>query len=331
MQQALRLVDEPRRSFKEFEAEGKTLAMSYTKTASFTLVMCLGAKNPLMGIVDALLTLSNDREVNRGLSITAATTTVTLPFHDGPGDDYRLVLTMRGYEDCGGFVHADAQVHHIVSLLLIPRHAVPRFFDWEQGQRVFPAAAHLLQAGVDAATAAAHYAQLAEQKPLALASLMNLSAAMQQLVLGGQKTPIDFIQQLIWDSTLAQDRLFAWADPSMLPLVRAAAREGEFAEEPNPGLFHPGSTCSYKQTQFDYANVQLTFHENDKKLINGVECIKIEPDMDLYKDLIAHGLGEVIPNRLENGLTNPLAVLALRWIDAVQGDEPLFDPGYTLA
>ena len=49
------------------------------------------------------------------------------------------------------------------------------------------------------------------------------------------------------------------------------------------------------------------------------------------KEIGAHGLGEVVPNLSTGGLTNPLDVLALRWIDAVQSDEPLFDPGYLLS
>ena len=53
--------------------------------------------------------------------------------------------------------------------------------------------------------------------------------------------------------------------------------------------------------------------------------------VDLYKDLLAHGVAEVIPNLSTHGHTNPLDVLALRWIDVVQSDAPLFDPGYTVA
>ena len=77
--------------------------------------------------------------------------------------------------------------------------------------------------------------------------------------------------------------------------------------------------------------MQLTFHEEDVKTIGGITCVKIEPDMDLYKDILAHGLMEVIPNLSTGGLTNPIDVLALRWIDAVQSDDPLFDPGYSLS
>lgn len=41
--------------------------------------------------------------------------------------------------------------------------------------------------------------------------------------------------------------------------VRRAAADGEFAPEPNPELFHPDATSSFRQIEFE-ANVQLTFH-----------------------------------------------------------------------
>jgi hypothetical protein len=102
------------------------------------------------------------------------------------------------------------------------------------------------------------------------------------------KTPLDYFKSILWDESLAQDRFFGYADKNIVDQVRRAAMEGEFAPEPSPGLFHPDATSSYKQIQFGEANVQLTFHENDTKKIDGVNCIKVEPDIDYYKDLGAH-------------------------------------------
>jgi hypothetical protein len=73
--------------------------------------------------------------------------------------------------------------------------------------------------------------------------------------------------------------------------------DGEFTPDPNPGLFHPDATSSFKQIQFGEANVQLTFHEKDTKTIGGVDCIKVAPDIDYYRGLAAHALLEVIPTR----------------------------------
>jgi hypothetical protein len=43
---------------------------------------------------------------------------------------------------------------------------------------------------------------------------------------------------------------------------------GAFAEEKNPGTFHPGATPSYKQKQSDVTKIQLTFHQGDQPTID---------------------------------------------------------------
>ncbi len=300
-------------------------------TAPATITLSFSDGTPFTGTLDMLVRITNDGDVLQAFWKKTPTVNIAIPFHDGPGDAYRVIVHVPGYENAGALVHADPKVHETLNMLMIPSHATFNFPGWQDLNTRFPGTAHLIASGVTGTEAEERYAALGRDRPLALASLMNLSAAMQLIGLGAQKTPMDFIKEVIWDGTLAQDRFFGYADPAIIPLIRAAAAEGEFAEEKNCAQFHPGSTHSWKQTQFDYSNVQLTFHENDTKTIDGVQCVKIEPDMDLYKDLLAHGLEEVIPNRLTNGLTNPLAVLALRWIDAVQSNEPLFDPGYGLS
>jgi len=99
----------------------------------------------------------------------------------------------------------------------------------------------------------------------------------------------------------------------------------EFRPEPNPGLFHPDATSSFKQVQFGEAN-QLTFHEKDIKKIDGVDCIKVEPDIDYFQDLGAHTLLEVIPHSITHGLTDPKKVYVLRWIAGRHAGVPEFAP-----
>src|SRR5437899_4454175 len=84
---------------------------------------------------------------------------------------------------------------------------------------------------------------------------------MRGITLPGNTTPLDYFKRLLWDETMAQDRFFGYADPQFVTAVRAAAAAGHFAEEEDCASFHPGATCSYKQTDYDVANVQLTFHE----------------------------------------------------------------------
>jgi hypothetical protein len=63
--------------------------------------------------------------------------------------------------------------------------------------------------------------------------------------------------------------------------------------------------------------------------------VKIEPDIDYYKDVAAHGLLEVIPNWIDKklgklGLIDPKVVYALRWMATRREGLPDFDPLYTV-
>ena len=72
--------------------------------------------------------------------------------------------------------------------------------------------------------------------------------------------------------------------------------------------------------------MQLTFHENDTETVDGVPCILFEPDIDLYKDLLAHGVLEVASGRT----TDPVEVYVLRWIAGQQAGVAPFEPPYTV-
>jgi hypothetical protein len=74
----------------------------------------------------------------------------------------------------------------------------------------------------------------------------------------------------------------------------------------------------------------LTFHEKRVETIGGVRCIRVEPDIDYYKDLAAHALLEVVPSALSHGLTDLQVVYALPWIAGRHAGVPEFDQSYTL-
>ena len=146
-----------------------------------------------------------------------------------------------------------------------------------------------------------------------LASLLNLATAMKAIQLPS-KTPLDYFKEIEWDTSLAQDRFFAFADKILVDQVRQAAAQGEFAPEASPGLFHPGATSSFKQVQFG------------AKAIDGVACVELEPDIDYFQDPLAHALLEVIPNAITHGLTDPKQVHVLRWIAGKHAGVPEFNP-----
>jgi hypothetical protein len=170
---------------------------------------------------------------------------------------------------------------------------------------------------------------LLDQQEKSLACFLNIVEAMSQIQLT-QGSPLDYIRELRWDAPFApaQDRFFAWCDPKLIDQVKIATAARQFA--PAPAGLHPGATSSWKQIQFGEANVQLTFHENDRQLIGGVNCIMVEPDIDFYQDDGAHILLEVLPNELTHTLTDPCEVYALRWIAGQQSGIPEFAPMYTL-
>jgi hypothetical protein len=57
----------------------------------------------------------------------------------------------------------------------------------------------------------------------------------------------------------------------------------------------------------------------------------VEPDIDLYKDLVAHGLTEVIPNLATGGKTDPRLVYSMRWMATrEETGVPEFDPPFTI-
>jgi hypothetical protein len=217
--------------------------------------------------------------------------------------------------------------------MLIPIPTKLTFRPWSDLKVKYPKVAEFLGLRLaDDIAAQQRYADLQTATPAALACFMNLISAMNEIVIGGGKTPLDFLKDIGWDKTFAQDRFFGYIDPAMIPAVLVAANDGEFAEEKDPGNFHPGATLSYKQIEYDYSNVQLTFHQNasDLKVIDGLEWVMFEPDMDLYRDLLDHGVLEVLPNLLTDGLTDPVDILSLRWLDTTDAYDT-FDPGYILA
>jgi hypothetical protein len=254
--------------------------------------------------------------------------TFDLPFFDNFGDLYTVVVWARGYQQAGYTpVKLSNTYTRTLDIMLISD--TPGFSFVNARFPAASAAYPFLAAGADNATGEARYDKLVEQeKPLAC--LLNLAEAMSQIQLN-QGTPLTYIKQLIWDgaNAPAQDRFFAWCDPELINQIKSAP-PGQFAVELNPGLFHPGATSSWKQIEFGEANVQLTFHEGDKQVIDGVNCVMVEPDIDYYRDLLAHTILEVIPNKLDNSLTDPTQVYVLRWIAGQTAGIPEFAPLYTI-
>ena len=256
--------------------------------------------------------------------------TFDLPFFDNFGDDYTAVVYADGYRQAGYTpVLLSHQYTRTLDIMLVAKNPGFDFADasFDMANSRYP----FLGSDVDAAAGEIRYTNLLEEAPKSLACILNLCEAMSQISLP-QATPLEYLKQLGWDAPFApaQDRFFAWCDRNLIDQIKTAAAAGQFAPELNPGLLHPGATSSWKQIEFGEANVQLTFHENDTLVIDGVDCVMIEPDIDYYKDLAAHILLEVVPNAITQTLTDPVQVYVLRWIAGQTAGIPEFAPIYTI-
>jgi hypothetical protein len=255
---------------------------------------------------------------------------------DNFGDSYAVVVSAPGYSQAGFMpVKVSPQAPAIVDIMLLRKDAEFRFRDagWESLQQNHPDCAKLLAAGAaDDAAADDRYTQLMEKQPEVLACFFNLMTAMSQIFLP-VGTPLDYIKELIWDDSKQQgmkpDRFFAWADKKLIDQVIQAGHK-QWAPEVGTALFHSGASRSWKQVRFGEANVQLTFHEGQTQKIDGVDCVVVEPDIDYYKDPLAHTILEVVVNTVTHTLTDPRQVYVLRWMAGRHAGVPNFDPPYTL-
>jgi hypothetical protein len=303
---------------------------------------------------------SDGRQTLQFPNLRGASQILTVPFFDNFGDLYTVTANIEGYGDSAWYpVHVSSSTPVTLDLMFLPKNAVPHFAGatWDKLRQTRPDVAAIVQRGCEsAASASDKYSQVLESRPEALACFLNIMAALGQMQLPSGKSALDYYWNASWpagdannpswltamDNVLHQDRFFCYVDQAILPDVRAGKGHG-FSQEADPQAWgHGDATESYKQTQFDVANVQLTFHGNDTCTLldacnQPVKCVKIEPDIDYYKDVAAHALSEVIPNWINKevaspakSLTDPRVVYALRWMAARREDLPNFNPLYTV-
>lgn len=267
-------------------------------------------------------------------------TFANLPFYNNFGDNHIVLASKKGCHNAGfSPVKLSPTFVETLDLMLIPKPC--RFnFDrarWALLRQTSPSFCSILS-GV-APDAGTHFDALLKDDPTddylkarQAADVLNLFTAMRDIHLP-VGTPLDYLKGVIWEGAhgLQPDRLFAWADPELVNQVKRAAAQGAFDQEFNPKFFHPGATSSYKENRFGEANVQLTFHEDDRLEVGGVNCIIVEPDIDYYRDLGAHGILEVLPGLFPSGMTDPRVVYFLRWIAGRRhAGIREFDPPYSL-
>ena len=267
-----------------------------------------------------------------------------IPFADTGNDAYHVFAHASGYAD-GVTPYRVPLVRNgtvDVALLAAPNNGRFHFQPWQQFQQVDPRILRLIGNGAPG-DPAQRYSDTVETLPMELGALLVLATAIRDIPLDDHTSPLDtYYWQVIWD-LLAPDRFWAWVDARLAARIQDLAALHAFAPEADPALWHKGipgridpATRSWKQTRFDVTNVQLTFHETTRQTLpdsggNPVDCVVVEPDIDLYKDLLSHGLTEVIPNLATDGKTDPRTVYSMRWMATRQEHGvPEFDPPVTI-
>jgi hypothetical protein len=296
-----------------------------------TLDVFDGTRKPIPSGTDMLVTVTDGaqnqllRRFLKGPSIA-----LELPVHNNFADNYSIIAFVDGHEQAGFQpVKVGPHAPQQLDLMLLPKNGNFHFAGarWQDVVLKKPLVARIFEAS--AAVADSEYADLMESHPDRLACLLNITTAMEQISLPRQ-TPLDYFKTFDL-ARLAPDRIFGYADARLVDQVRLAAQQGEFDVQPALDLtLHGDATSSFKQKQFGEANVQLTFHENNRQTIGGVDCVYVEPDIDYFRDPGAHLLLEVIPNLLSGNVSNPKAVYVLRWIAGRHAGVPDFDPLYTI-
>ena len=317
--------------------------MPDTGSIHFTIVD--GRRKPLSTVTQVLVRLLNGaQQINPKWATGGDITISGIPFTDAGNDAYNVFAHISGYNDAvtPNRVPLLRNSTVEVALLAIPDNGRFHFPPWEQFKQRDPRILRLVTNGAPG-DPARRYSDTIEASPMQLGALLNLATAIRDIPLDDGTSPLDkYYWEVIWD-LLAPDRFWAWVDARLADRIQTLATLHAFAPEPSPGGWHPAipgrvdsATRSWKQTRFDVTNVQLTFHETTRRTLsdpdgNSVECVVVEPDIDLYKDLLSHGLVEVIPNALTDGKTDPRTVYALRWMATRQEHGvPEFDPPTTI-
>jgi len=306
------------------------------KLAKLRILLYEGARRPIPADTKVLVSLRPQFKTQLRLSKWERGNDLDYDLEvpdDGTG--YAVLVSAKGYEQAGLAPLKLTKKEQSVHLMLVRKNAKYQFAQAQWGSLPKKSALRkLLRAsGSDDETAAARYRLLLATQPDAFATLHNIVAALLALPLAnknGFRTAFDYLHAIDWDD-VRRDRFFAYASEALLKDLRAIAGDGSFEKENLVGIFHPGATESYKQTTFGEGNVQMSFHGTHRLPGHPDPLIRVELDMDYYRDTFAHALLEVIPNTLSLGQrkTDPRQVYVMRWMAGKTAGQE-FEPLYTI-
>jgi|GEM_PF-398164 len=329
-------------------------APAYAQSGTLIVTVYDGTRRPLTATTPVLLRVfdGNQKELVSGFYRGSSVSFEGLPVRDNGSDRLRVVAWTKGY-DTEGVVGVKIAAGKTVSaaIMLLPRDSQFVFEPWSSLRAHFGWLADLLAHGTaDDDEAQTRYDQLIADDPAALAAVLNITTAGNQVEVGGSKFT-SYFKELIWqeqrqewrmhrmvgfnpandsEHAMRHDRFWAWADRSLVAQVRQGVAEGKFFREVGFQYFHPLATSSFKERALNEGHIHVSFYEKDTRVIDGVECVLLEIHLDLYQDLLAHGLLEVLPNTTTGSVTEPEDAYQLRWIASRQSGRIDFAPPFVI-
>ena len=246
-----------------------------------------------------------------------------LPFYNNFGDNYTIIVWTDGYKQAGFTpvkISNKPEETPTLDLMLLPsKYSV----DFSDASFAALKAANspiyfLLLSGDTEAAAETRWKALMKDDPLTALCILNIATALNESRLASGSPLLPFVRRVIFDAKSvnkpSQSRFFGYADRRLKESLDLEVKRGTWNADPGSFVFHPGSTSSFREKRFGEANMQVTFYENDIVTIDGVVCVKVEIDIDYYRDPAAHAILEVLPHLLTGGASDPITVYQLRWI-----------------
>ncbi len=324
------------------------------QNGSLVVTIYDGTRQPLTAATPVLLRVfdGNQKELISGFYKGPSTRFDRLAVRDNFSDWLRVVASAKGYNTAGVVaIKLSAGKTATASVMLLPQDGQFVFEPWSHLRQNYSQLADLLAHGADGDDEAqSRYDQLIANDPAAMAAVLNITTAGNQIELGGRKFT-SYFKELIWqeqriewrmhrmvdfnpandsEHAMRHDRFWAWADRSLVSQVRQSVKQGRLFNELGFQYFHPLATSSFKERALSEGHIHVSFYENDTRLIDGVECVLVEIHLDLYQDLLAHGILEVLPNTTTGSVTEPEDAYQLRWIASVRSGRFDFAPPFVI-
>jgi hypothetical protein len=248
----------------------------------------------------------------------------------------KVVIFKRGFHEVTFHISELAEGVSSLNIMLVPLNGD---FDFRsshwQSIRGHRSQLHALMVGHESdSIVAARWEALIERQPMRAAAFLIISNALSEPA-RSEGNLLQYYKEVVWDSSMAQDRFFAYA--AYRPLVaamEARVAHGTWDVDRHFKSLHKGlaelpdseATSSYKETDLRWANVQVTLHEHNHEVIDGVDCVLVETDMDYYKNPIMHDGLEVGLNMITGSKTDPRKVFFLRSLAEQFAGWPQFSP-----